>query len=203
MPLSSEAASPLCLLVPPCPWASVFSHHYSFFVHTSTPPLPRVLIVEDDTVSGSLLQACIRQANGLPIGPARTADHALDLYATDKPDLVLLDVHLAGQTDGVALASQLRQRNPTIPLLFITGATDDDTYQRAQQLQPVRFVLKPFNPIAVKRIVEAVLLQMTVTAQANAIMNSSKTISLHPPPPPSPASVRRTTCRGTCRLPCR
>ena len=117
----------------------------------------RVLVVEDEPLYWLQLQACLLDLGMQALGPAADAAHALALYAEHAPDMVLLDVGLSGDTDGIALAAALRAAAPALPLLFITSATDRPTFERARAVGPVAYLHKPFTLVSVQHAVELAL----------------------------------------------
>ncbi len=79
-------------------------------------------------------------------GVARTYDEAMRLANHTPINVAVVDVQLAGQPDGVAFArALLRQR--WLPLIFLTGTTDEATFERAKAVHPAAFLNKPFRPI--------------------------------------------------------
>jgi DNA-binding NarL/FixJ family response regulator len=92
------------------------------------------------------------------VGIATTAAAALDAAARDRPDLALLDIRLAGATDGVDLASDLRDRLG-VPVVFITAQGDHALIARLRASRPFGFVLKPFSDGQLHGAVEVALQQ--------------------------------------------
>lgn len=115
-----------------------------------------ILIVENEPLYGDLLSEYLEVLDYEPLGPAPTAAQALTLFDSLKPDLVLLDIGLRGDTDGIELATQLLARRP-VPLIFVTAATDRPTFERARTVGPVAFITKPFDAITLQNAVELAL----------------------------------------------
>jgi DNA-binding LytR/AlgR family response regulator len=116
------------------------------------PALP-VLVVEDSPTQARLLSTCLTQL-GLPVlGPAATAAAAVALCATTRPALAIVDLALGVGPDGVALAQELRQAGP-LPLIFISATDDTALLARAQELQPLAILPKPFTITSLRRMVE-------------------------------------------------
>lgn len=101
-----------------------------------------VLLVEDEPVARQALSDLLEQA-GFAVRATCTADEASILLAgTDPLDVLLTDVAMPGQMDGVALAVHARELHPGLPLVFVTGVTGLEA--RLQGLgQPVACFKKP------------------------------------------------------------
>ena len=106
--------------------------------------LPRILIVEDEPIIAADLQDRLEQLHYAVIGNVDSGEEALRHIAREQPDLVLMDVQLAGVLDGVDTAITIRNHYD-IPLIFLTSNSDDGTFGRARQAAPRAFLSKPFR----------------------------------------------------------
>ena len=104
----------------------------------------RILIVEDEAVTAADLHDELIAQGYEVTGTADTATDALRLAEEGKPDLVLMDINLAGSTDGVLAASAIRGLE--IPVIFLTAHYDEATLARAKRATPVGYLTKPFEP---------------------------------------------------------
>lgn len=103
-----------------------------------------VLIVEDEPIIADDI-AMILEKNGHQI--AEIVDNALDaidFLDTNRVDLVLLDINIEGNRDGVWLANQIN-KNSGAPFIFITSYYDTETLNRAQATEPKGYIVKPFD----------------------------------------------------------
>jgi CheY-like chemotaxis protein len=73
-----------------------------------------------------------------------SGEEALAAAESDGPDLVVMDISLAGKMDGIETARQI-QANMNIPVVFLTGQSDPEVLERAKQTKPFGFVLKPLG----------------------------------------------------------
>jgi|GEM_PF-781295 len=142
----------------------------------------RVLIVEDEPLYALQLRICLDELGYLALGPAPDATQALALFNSAQPDLVLLDIGLHGDVDGINLAGLLRAQRPDLPLLFITAFSDRATFERAKALGPLAYVNKPFTVPAVQYAIELAVQQMAITS-ANPSDGLHRTADWHPTPP--------------------
>jgi DNA-binding NarL/FixJ family response regulator len=105
----------------------------------------RVLIAEDDAVTALAYSMTIQDLGAELVG---IADNARDTVATaraTRPDVVLMDVGLKGGIDGIDTAHSIRAQF-AIPIIFVTGHGDFETYTRVRDLGPAIPVLKPVSP---------------------------------------------------------
>jgi two-component system, response regulator PdtaR len=104
----------------------------------------RVLIVEDEWLTAQEIEAALVEAGYDVVGTAVSADEAIAMARTSKPDLVLMDIRLKGQRDGVDAAVTIFQQSGTRSL-FISANNDTATRNRAEPANPVGWLPKPFS----------------------------------------------------------
>lgn len=103
-----------------------------------------ILVVEDQSVIATWLQLRLERLGYAVLDSAADAADAIDKATALAPDVVLMDVHLAGGSDGVAAAQEIRERQG-IPVILVTGSVDDDTLRRAREAGVDGFIQKPFD----------------------------------------------------------
>jgi len=116
----------------------------------------RILIVEDERLVAEDLRDTLTQRGYDVAGLVATGEKALDKVAEVAPDLVLMDIHLAGELDGIAAAREIRQRHGT-PIVYLTAFSNDQTLVRARETEAYGFVVKPFQDRAVIAAIEMAL----------------------------------------------
>ena len=104
----------------------------------------RILIVEDEKIIALDLKRRLEKFGYLVVGMASRANEAVDAAGSEHPDLVLMDIMLAGDHDGIEAATRIRDLY-RIPVVFLTAYADEETLQRAKIAEPVGYVLKPFK----------------------------------------------------------
>jgi CheY-like chemotaxis protein len=116
---------------------------------------PHVLLVEDEVLNSLYLKSQL-VAMGLRVTALTTAEQALSSARSEPPDLVLMDINLSGEMDGLEAVRQLRAFLD-VPVIFTTGYSDEGTREQAAALEPEAFLVKPLDMKALKRTVLAIL----------------------------------------------
>lgn len=104
----------------------------------------RILVVEDENIVALDIKNRLKNLGYAVVGWATTGQGAIDLAAQTNPDLILMDVRLRGEMDGIAAAEQISGRLGT-PVIYLTAYSDEATLQRAKITQPYGYLLKPFE----------------------------------------------------------
>ena len=112
----------------------------------------KILLVEDEGVVALDIEQRLTQLGYVVVGIADTGAAALTLARAEQPDLVLMDIRIRGDLDGIDLARELASRHE-LPVVFLTGNADEATLRRALEAEPYGYVLKPFE----LRTLEAVI----------------------------------------------
>lgn len=115
---------------------------------------PSILIVEDEALIADHLAACLKVEGYAVAEIMDEAESAIQYLQTHSPDLILLDIQLAGALDGVDLAATLKGQ---IPVVFLTSNTDPKTLARVKLTQPAGFIVKPFQPADLRPAIELAL----------------------------------------------
>ena len=105
---------------------------------------PRILLVEDDYLVGMEVEAGLRDAGCEVIGVAATAEEAVRLAEKERPRLVVMDIRLAGDRDGVDAALEIHRRLG-IRSLFASAHGDPEVRARAEAARPLGWIGKPYR----------------------------------------------------------
>lgn len=116
----------------------------------------RVLIVEDALIVAMHLQRTLEREGYEVLGVEGTGESALALIETDRPDIVLMDIMLKGELDGIETARLIRSRY-YIPVVYLTALTDYNTIQRAKVTEPFGFLTKPIEDRELFTVIEMAL----------------------------------------------
>ncbi|PKL59313.1 MAG: response regulator, partial [Methanomicrobiales archaeon HGW-Methanomicrobiales-4] len=106
--------------------------------------LTEVLIVEDDEIIASLIERFLLQREYLICDKVSTGEDALYRVAEHLPDIVLMDINLAGKIDGIT-ATKYITAIFKIPVIFLSAQDDEKTLDRAAHAEPASFIIKPFS----------------------------------------------------------
>ena len=115
----------------------------------------RIMVVEDQDSIRNMIEALVR-ARGYDVTAVNSGTKALDLALTDPPDMMLLDVMMPGQYDGIEVCQCLRNNPETrdIPVVIISAACEEVTRTRALEAGANAYYTKPFSPIALLKEIE-------------------------------------------------
>ena len=116
----------------------------------------RILVVEDEAIVVRDIERQLREQGYEPVGEASRGDEAIALTETLRPDLVLMDIRLSGDMDGIATASAIRARF-SIPVVFLTAFAEASTLERAKLTDPFGYILKPFSERELHTVIEMAL----------------------------------------------
>ncbi len=122
---------------------------------------PKILIVEDEAIVAKDLQKRLLNLGYDVVGIAATGEEALRKASTAVIDLVLMDVRLKGEMDGIQTATELRLRYSTT-IVYLTAYADNDTLRRASVTEPFGYVLKPFEERELHTTIEMALYRAEV-----------------------------------------
>jgi CheY-like chemotaxis protein len=115
---------------------------------------PRILLVEDEVIIAICLELELTQAGYTICQRVTTGEEAVACVAQETPDLIFMDIRLAGELDGVEAARQIMAM-AEVPIIFMTGYPDQETEERVQQLNPLAYCLKPVLIYELKPLIEA------------------------------------------------
>jgi CheY-like chemotaxis protein len=104
----------------------------------------RILIVEDEIVAAMALERMLRDMGYEVLESVTTGEEALERAAAERPDIVAMDIRLAGKMDGIEAAERIREETGA-QILFMTGYGDEDTKRRAMALRPLGLMSKPIH----------------------------------------------------------
>ena len=121
-----------------------------------------VLIVEDEDLYADQLEMLLDKCGYLHQATVDNSTAALAQVRQSPPDLILMDVNIEGEYDGIELADMIH-KEMDIPILFITSLQDDMTFRRASRTNPVGFLEKPFTMTQMQRSIELVISKLDRT----------------------------------------
>ena len=106
--------------------------------------ISNILLVEDETLIAVGLSLQLEGAGYRVCGQIATGEGAIQAAAETEPDLIIMDVNLAGGVDGIEAAKRILQHRPTL-IIFITGYLDAEIDARVKKLAPAGLLRKPLR----------------------------------------------------------
>jgi PAS domain S-box-containing protein/putative nucleotidyltransferase with HDIG domain len=121
----------------------------------------KVLVVEDESVVSKDIQESLKGLGYTVCGTASAGEEAIKKAEALQPDLVLMDIVLKGNIDGVEAAETIRSRFH-IPVIYLTAYSDEHTLNRAKVTEPSGYILKPFDERELHTTIEVALYRHTM-----------------------------------------
>lgn len=115
-----------------------------------------VFIVEDENIVALDLEHRLLSMGFSVVGQAGTGEQAIDLIADLRPNVVLMDIQLRGELDGIHTAERV-QKELDVPVIFLTAYSDNDSLKRVKESQAYGYLLKPFQEREVAIAIELAL----------------------------------------------
>jgi len=111
----------------------------------------KILIVEDESIVALDIASLVKEMGYEVCGLVYSGEEALKVAERTSPDIILLDIGLPGEVDGLTVAEQLKEKHQ-VAIVFLTGYTDETIETRLRSLQPLGILTKPVDDIAMKEI---------------------------------------------------
>ena len=130
----------------------------------------KIYIVEDEPLIVATLNTALKKQGFTVIGDSDEYDEALTAITKNVPNLVLLDIQLEGDKDGIDLAKELDKRN--IAYLYLTSQTDPNTIERVKETHPLGFIVKPFIEAGLRSNIELAWHNFSLTNEDFILLKS-------------------------------
>ena len=111
-----------------------------------------ILVVEDDLAVALEMEMIISKLGYKYMGNARSSVQAIKAMDKEKPDLIIMDIAIEGDIDGITLAESITSFN--IPIIFITGIEDPNLFERAKKIPYSGYLVKPFHSLTLRSAIE-------------------------------------------------
>jgi len=115
-----------------------------------------VLLVEDDNIIAKIAEWRLKNLGYSLCGRATTGAEAMELTIKHKPDIVLMDINIQGDIDGIETAKMIK-KGFNIPVVYVTSHSDGPTLDRAKETNPDGFIVKPFEDNDLRVAIELAL----------------------------------------------
>lgn len=134
-----------------------------------------VLIVEDERITAKLLSKQVQDCGFDVLAISSNGESAIDIASQDNPDLVLMDITLEGEIDGIEAAKIIFEKSAT-PVVFITSSNDDATIKRATETNPYGYCIKPIDKNELKSVMELAFLRSSMEKRLESSEQKYSTI---------------------------
>ncbi len=108
------------------------------------PPMRTIMIVEDELLVAMSIKTAMEGSGYKVIHMITSGEEAIRRTEEIPPDIILMDIRLEGEIDGIEAASRIRSRYD-IPVIFLTAYADKDILERAKMTEPYGYLIKPFE----------------------------------------------------------
>lgn len=116
----------------------------------------RIMVVDDEVVITTQLEEHLTSMGYKVVGRAASGEEAVEMAKRRSPDLILMDIVMPGAIDGITAAGTIREEFD-IPVIFLTAYADDKFVDRAKNVEPLGYILKPFQEKEIKAAIEVAL----------------------------------------------
>jgi PAS domain S-box-containing protein/putative nucleotidyltransferase with HDIG domain len=124
----------------------------------------RILVVEDEGLVGRDINHMLRGLGYEVIDVVSRGDEAIAIAESSRPDLVLMDIVLKGEIDGITAAEKIWEQC-SVPIIYLTAYADEATLSRAKQTEPFGYILKPFDERELQTAIEMAFYKARMDAQ--------------------------------------
>jgi PAS domain S-box-containing protein len=121
-----------------------------------TPPKKRIMIVEDQRLIAADIENTLRKIGYDIAGSFASGEEVVAMAFDLHPDLILMDIRLRGELDGIQAAEAIRAR-ADVPIVYLTAYADEETIARAKATTPFGYVVKPFNERELRAAIEVAI----------------------------------------------
>lgn len=137
-----------------------------------------ILVVEDERIVSEDIKRRLISLGYKVLDTVSSGERAIEIAESNKPDLILMDIMLEGDSDGIETAERIKNLY-AIPVVFLTAHTDERTIQRAKVAEPYGYLLKPFEIRDLRSTLEIALYKAEVQRKLkesqqwlNTVLNS-------------------------------
>ena len=116
----------------------------------------RILIVEDEVVVAMYIETVLGSFGFEVVGTATNGDDAQQLVKDTHPDLIIMDINIEGDYDGIEATRRIKSFSQT-PVIFVSAYIDSETKERARDAEPAGYLAKPFKNKDLHEIIEKTL----------------------------------------------
>ena len=120
-----------------------------------------LLVVEDEPILAAAIKRHLQKTGYKVAATANSGESAINQAEKFRPDLVLMDIKLAGAMNGIEAAQEIFTRLQ-IPVIYLSAYGDEQTIRRAQEIHPFGYLKKPFSKSELQNAIETALNQRRI-----------------------------------------
>jgi two-component system, response regulator PdtaR len=139
--------------------------------------MSKILVVDDEAIITMQLEERLSAMGYTVAGMASSGQDAIEKARRLTPDLVLMDIVMPGNLNGIEAAKTITGELD-IPVVFVTSYADDAIIEKAKQVRPYGYIVKPFNELEIKAAIEVALFRKTAE---KALLSAAGTVPVLPP----------------------
>lgn len=131
---------------------------------------PNILLVEDEFIIANDIQESLEQMGYRVCGMAASGNRAIELTEEYRPDLVLMDIMLKGEMDGIETADVIRTEYGT-SVIYLSAYSDEKILARAKSTLPFGYLIKPFKDRELRAAIEMALYKKKIDREKDKLIN--------------------------------
>jgi CheY-like chemotaxis protein/DNA-binding PadR family transcriptional regulator len=135
--------------------------------------MSKILVVDDEAIITMQLEERLHAMGYEVVGMAASGEDAIDKARRLMPDLVLMDIVMPGRMNGIEAARAIISELD-IPVVFVTSYADDTIIEKAKQVRPYGYIVKPFNELEIKAAIEVALFRRTAEIEMKKLSDKGR-----------------------------
>jgi signal transduction histidine kinase len=138
-------------------------------------PTAKILVVEDEQLVADDLREILESLEYTVTALLASGEEAVQQVEMNLPDLILMDIHLAGEMDGIQAAEQIQARF-SVPIVYLTAYADRTTLDRVKATYPFGYIVKPFNESMLSTTIEVALSRHQIESNIRNALTTIETV---------------------------
>jgi two-component sensor histidine kinase len=135
----------------------------------------KILVVDDEAYIATMLEEYLTSMGYDVVGKASSGQKSVEMSRKLRPELVLMDIVMPGMLDGID-ASQIIKKELDIPIVFLTAYADDKFIERAKNIEPLGYIVKPFQKRELKAVIEVALVKKATEDKLTASLKEKEVL---------------------------
>jgi two-component system, response regulator PdtaR len=135
--------------------------------------MSKILVVDDEAIITMQLEERLHAMGYTVVGMAASGEDAIEKARRLTPDLILMDIVMPGRLNGIE-AAQAIISELDIPVVFVTSYADDVIIEKAKQVRPYGYIVKPFNELEIKAAIEVALFRKAAELEMKKIAEAAR-----------------------------